>query len=172
MIRLGVAGGGFDPDATPEQLWANNRGDWRLDKKRIASERWAALSYRGWIVLVAELHGPDHDILAANRTGASKKALIGRPLSDGHPIYEALIRTQVEPRRNRFRMTRTLRLPGQQKPAYLRLRMHRMRGAKGCRWTPPSAVRLRMLPRIVRCGTTETVDGRLQTPGRIVPTTP
>lgn len=51
-------------------------------------------------MLVAELRGPNHDNLAANRTGASEKAVIGRPLSDGHPIYEALIRTQVDPRRN------------------------------------------------------------------------
>ncbi len=97
---LGCDWWGYDPDATPEQLWAHNRGDWPLDKKRIASERWAALSYRGRIVLVAELHGPDHEILAANRTGASKKALIGRPLSAGHLIHEALIGTQVESRRN------------------------------------------------------------------------
>jgi hypothetical protein len=90
---------GFDPDATPEQLWANNRGDWRLDKKRIAAERWAALNYQDRIVLVAELEGP-HDTVADRITGAPKTALIGRPLPAAHPIHEALIGTRVEYRRN------------------------------------------------------------------------
>ncbi|WP_028280803.1 DUF3883 domain-containing protein [Arthrobacter sp. H5] len=91
---------GYDPDATPEQLWNHNRGIWALSGSRIASERWAALNYQGRIVLVAELHGPDHEILADNRTGAPKKALIGRVLSVGHPIHGALMGTQVEYRRN------------------------------------------------------------------------
>lgn len=90
---------GFDPEATPEQLWANNRGDWRLDKKRIAAERWAALNYQDRIVLVAELEGP-HDTVADRITGAPKTALTGRPLPAAHPVHEALIGTQVEYRRN------------------------------------------------------------------------
>lgn len=89
---------GYDPDATPDQLWANNRGDWRLDRKRIAAERWAALSYQGTIVLVAELQGPDHETLV-DRAGTQKKALNGRPLPAGHPIHEALIGTRVRPAR-------------------------------------------------------------------------
>lgn len=87
---------GYDPDSTPEQLWANNRGDWFLDEKRIASERWAALNYRGRIVLVAELNDPDHEIVTGPDTGRPKKALIGRVLADGHPIHKVLIGTQVE----------------------------------------------------------------------------
>ncbi|MGN6405687.1 DUF3883 domain-containing protein [Sinomonas sp.] len=90
---------GFDPDATPEQLWANNRGDWSLDAKRIAAERWAALSYQGRVVLVAELDGPDHEILPDNSAGKSKKALIGRPLPTAHPIHQALAGTPVRPAR-------------------------------------------------------------------------
>lgn len=87
---------GYDPGATPEQLWANNRGDWFLDKKRIAGERWAALNYRSQIVLVAELNNPDHEIVTGSETRRSKKALIGRVLPAGHSIHEALIGTRVE----------------------------------------------------------------------------
>jgi hypothetical protein len=87
---------GYDPGATPEQLWANNRGDWFLDEKRIASQRWAALNYQGHIVLVAELNDPDHEIVTGTDTGKPKKALVGRVLPAGHSIYKALIGTQVE----------------------------------------------------------------------------
>jgi hypothetical protein len=86
---------GFDPDATPEQLWVHNRGDWALDTKRIATERWAALNYRGRIVLVAELKDPDHEIVTGIDAGRPKKALIGRVLAAGHSIHEALIGKQV-----------------------------------------------------------------------------
>ncbi|CAN7242520.1 DUF3883 domain-containing protein [Arthrobacter sp. LjRoot78] len=86
---------GYDPDATPEQLWAHNRGDWYLDAGRIASERWAALTYQGRVVLVAELNDPAHELLAGN-TGRPKKALIGRVLAAGDTIHVALIGTQVK----------------------------------------------------------------------------
>ncbi|MEV7132134.1 DUF3883 domain-containing protein [Arthrobacter sp. NPDC093128] len=86
---------GYDPDATPDQLWAHNRGDWYLDAQRISSERWAALNYQGRVVLVAELDDPGHELLAGN-TGRPKKALIGRVLAVGHSIHEALIGREVE----------------------------------------------------------------------------
>jgi hypothetical protein len=92
---LGRAWYGYDPGATPEQLWAHNRGDYRLDAKIIARHRWAALNFQGKIVLVAELDDPDHEVLAIS-TGGFKKALIGRVLSDGHPIYKALVGTHIE----------------------------------------------------------------------------
>ncbi|MFC0489335.1 protein NO VEIN domain-containing protein [Sinomonas atrocyanea] len=91
---------GYDPDVTPEVLWANNRGDWRLDRTRIAVERWAAFNYQDRVVLVAELDGPEHETVPDMRTGKPKRALIGRPLSAGHPVHEALIGAQVEYRRN------------------------------------------------------------------------
>ncbi|MGO4650231.1 DUF3883 domain-containing protein [Arthrobacter sp. 2RAF22] len=86
---------GSDPGATPEQLWANNRGDWFLSTRSISDERWAALNYQGRVVLVAELKDPDHEILAGN-TRAPKKALIGRVMTAGHSMHEALIGTQVK----------------------------------------------------------------------------
>ncbi|WP_426997096.1 DUF3883 domain-containing protein [Pseudarthrobacter sp. N5] len=86
---------GYDSEATPERLWANNRGDWFLSARSISDERWAALNYQGRVVLVAELKDPDHELLVGN-TRAPKKALIGRVLPAGHFIHEALIGTQVE----------------------------------------------------------------------------
>lgn len=87
---------GYDPGATPEQLWANNRGDWFLSARSISSERWAALNYQGRVVLVAELTDPDHEIVTGTETGRPKKALIGRVLADGHPIHKVLMGTQIE----------------------------------------------------------------------------
>ncbi|WP_433876229.1 hypothetical protein [Sinomonas atrocyanea] len=91
---------GYDPEVTPEELWENNRGDWRLAEKRIARERWAAFNYQDRVVLVAELHGPDHETVADSRTGRPKRALVGRPLPPGDPVREALMGAQVEYRRN------------------------------------------------------------------------
>ena len=91
---------GYDPEATPEQLWDHNRGIWSLSGSRIATERWAALNYQSRVILVAELQDPGYEILPDNRTGAPKKALIGRVLPAGHPVHEALLGTPVEYRRN------------------------------------------------------------------------
>ncbi|ABM10741.1 hypothetical protein AAur_pTC20007 (plasmid) [Paenarthrobacter aurescens TC1] len=91
---------GYDAQATPEELWEHNRGVWILNDKRIADERWAALNYQGRIILVAELHGPDHEIVVDNRTGTSKKALKGRVLLAGNPIHDVLIGEEVIYRRN------------------------------------------------------------------------
>ncbi|GAB2753585.1 protein NO VEIN domain-containing protein [Sinomonas soli] len=90
---------GYDPDATPQELWENNRGDWDPNGDRVSEEKWAALSYQGRIILVAELHRPNHEILAANSKGQRKKALLGHPLSPGHPVHEALIGSPVKPAR-------------------------------------------------------------------------
>jgi hypothetical protein len=91
---------GYDPLATPQQLWDNNRGIWSLNESRIATERWAALNYQNQVILVAELQDPVYEVVPDNRTGAQKKALIGRVLSAGHPVHEALLGAQVEYRRN------------------------------------------------------------------------
>ncbi|MGY3320776.1 protein NO VEIN domain-containing protein [Arthrobacter sp. TE12232] len=90
---LGRSWYGYDPGATAAELWENNRGDWRLLAERIAAERWAALNYQGRVVLVAELEEPAYEILPG--TTPPKKALFGRVLPAGHPVREALMRTQV-----------------------------------------------------------------------------
>lgn len=86
---------GYDPDATPEQLWENNRGDYSLAVDRMAGQRWAALNYQRQVVLVVELGDPSHRIVTSP-TGKEKKALIGRVLAAGHPVHEALIDTRIE----------------------------------------------------------------------------
>ena len=85
---------GYDPQASPEQLWEHNRGDYALAEGNIARERWAALNHQGKVVLVAELHGLKYELLQTKPR--NKKALVGKVLSAGHPIYEALIETRVE----------------------------------------------------------------------------
>ncbi|MFB9714399.1 hypothetical protein [Arthrobacter methylotrophus] len=84
---------GFDPGATPAELWQNNRGDWSLLAERIAAERWAELNHGGRIVVVAELDGPAYEILTG--TTPAKKALFGRVLPEGHPVREALFEKPV-----------------------------------------------------------------------------
>lgn len=91
---LGRAWCGYDDDATPEELWNQNRGDYFLDAGRIAAERWAALNYQGQVVLVAELDDPKHEVLT-NVPGRPKKALLGHVLRRGNAIHDALIGTRV-----------------------------------------------------------------------------
>ena len=38
---------GWDPAADDWELWAVNRGRWRLDDRMLAQERFATLSYQG-----------------------------------------------------------------------------------------------------------------------------
>lgn len=90
---LGRSWYGYHPGATPAELWDNNRGDWRLLAERIVAERWAALNFQGRVVLVAELEDRKYEILPG--TTPPKKALVGRVLPEGHPVREALMRTQV-----------------------------------------------------------------------------
>lgn len=53
-------------------------------------------------MLVAELHKPDHEGLAANPRGQRKKALLGHPRPQGYPVLEMLTGTQVKPVRGVF----------------------------------------------------------------------
>lgn len=92
---LGRTWYGYDPSASPEELWRNNRGDWRLDAGRVAGERWAALIYRGAVVVVAELDSNGHETVPIPGQ-KPKKALVGRVLGPGDPIHEALFGTIVE----------------------------------------------------------------------------
>ncbi|BCW11498.1 hypothetical protein NtRootA4_25620 [Arthrobacter sp. NtRootA4] len=91
---LGRSWYGYDPEASAESLWANNRGDWSLDAGNILQQRWVALNYQGRVVLVAELLNPDHTVVTV-ASGRQKKALLGRVLTEGHAIHDALIGMQV-----------------------------------------------------------------------------
>lgn len=66
---------GYDPAASPEELWAQNRGVYPLAVGGIDGQRFASLSYRGTVLLVAEITG--WEPFTDPKTGAFKKALIG-----------------------------------------------------------------------------------------------
>ncbi|MHA7198303.1 protein NO VEIN domain-containing protein [Arthrobacter alkaliphilus] len=90
---LGRSWYGYDPDAIPAELWANNRGDWSLLAERISEERWVALNFEGQVVLVAELEDPAYEVPPG--VARPKKALLGRVLTEDHPVSKALIGKQI-----------------------------------------------------------------------------
>lgn len=45
---------GWDPDASEEELWEHNRGRYRFSE-RVLREGYTSLSYRGEVVLVAQI---------------------------------------------------------------------------------------------------------------------
>lgn len=91
---------GYDPTVSAEELWENNRGDWSLAFGRITTERWAALYYRGDVVLVAELDHTRHEKLKTVH-GRHKTAPAGSVLPESHPMHEFLVATPVRlPGRN------------------------------------------------------------------------
>lgn len=86
---------GYDPLASPTQLWDHNRGRWNLNASRIQNERYAALNYEDRVILVAELTPPFFEVVEDSVPGVFKKALVGKVLSSGHPIHDALVGTEV-----------------------------------------------------------------------------
>jgi hypothetical protein len=54
---MGRTWAGWDRTATDQDLWEVNRGRWRLDRRALARERFATISYQGVVQLVAELSG-------------------------------------------------------------------------------------------------------------------
>lgn len=89
---------GYDPSCTDVELWAQNRGRYAFSEERIEAERFATLSYRGEIVVVAALTGwePFEDY----ERGIWKKALIGDVLGSGDAAYDALRGRTVPPDRS------------------------------------------------------------------------
>jgi len=85
---MGRSWNGYDLSCTDVELWAQNRGRYRLKAERIEAERYATLSYRGEIVVVTALTGwePFEDY----ERGTMKKALIGDVLVPGDAAYDAL----------------------------------------------------------------------------------
>lgn len=89
---MGRAWYGFDPGVSADELWATNRGRYSISSKRFEDERYATFVFRGKVVLVAEF---DDWELVEHPEPRQKIALIGRPLSVGHPVYDALIGTDA-----------------------------------------------------------------------------
>jgi hypothetical protein len=89
---------GWDPSASPEVNFEQNRGRWLIGR-RGDSERFATFSVDGRIVLVAETSGiedspdlrPDH---------ADKRAIVGRLLTPADAAYASFIGREVDSHRN------------------------------------------------------------------------
>ncbi len=85
---------GWDPQARPEDIWANNRGVWNISKRALG-ERYATLSHDGVIRLVAEITGVEI-IPAGEYDPRDKSTLVGDPLPAAHPVAAALIGQPVD----------------------------------------------------------------------------
>lgn len=93
---------GYDPSLTDEALWAQNRGRYSFGQERIEAERFATLSYRGEVMVVAALREPIWEPFEDFERGIVKKALIGDVLGPGDLAWEALRGRAVAPGRAAF----------------------------------------------------------------------
>lgn len=91
---------GYDPSCSDVELWAQNRGRYTFKADRIEAERFATLSYRGEIRVVAALTDPVWEPFRDHTRGIVKKALIGKVLGPGDAAYNALIGRLVPPGRS------------------------------------------------------------------------
>src|SRR4051794_11085130 len=71
---------GYDPAASPEELFAQNRGRWILNRKKLAREEFAMFSSTtdGTVKLVVRLGEPEDSV--------GKVALRGEILPATHPL--------------------------------------------------------------------------------------
>lgn len=90
---MGRAWAGWDDSATLEQIWEVNRGQWVISADRLAQERYATMSYDGFIRLVAEID--EFETIPGDY-----KVLSGRVLPSDHPMSEALVGTPWDGHRN------------------------------------------------------------------------
>lgn len=91
---MGRSWWGYDPDRSKAELWAQNRGVYGLGTTRLEEERYASLSYRGEVLLVAEITG--WEPFTDPGSGVVKKALVGDVLDESHPVSRAF-RAQTVP---------------------------------------------------------------------------
>jgi hypothetical protein len=74
---------GCFPRMTESEAWEAGRGVWKMNRARASSQRFALVTGMGRVLAVAEIDG-------ASEHG-DRIALEGRPLSVGHPVYDAYI---------------------------------------------------------------------------------
>ena len=79
---------GFDPQASPQELWDHNRGWWNIASSRFDSIRIATFSFHEAVVLVARVERCD---LVHVPSGEMKVAFSGYPLGPGSAVYDKLI---------------------------------------------------------------------------------
>lgn len=89
---------GYDSARTERELWAQNRGVYGFNTTKIEAERFATMSYRGQILLVAAITSWEYFTDPAS--GVLKKALIGDVLSADDRVHEILTAHTVPSARN------------------------------------------------------------------------
>lgn len=89
---------GYEPTLSAQQVHDQNRGIWLLGP-RAAREKHATYSFEGTIRAVVEI---DHiESVSAKAAGKKdKSAVVGRVLTIGHPVHDALIGTSIDGHRN------------------------------------------------------------------------
>lgn len=88
---------GWDPLATDDELWENNRGRHSFGDP-VESEEFASLSFEGTIRVVARISGREE--MPKPSSSRKKWALIGEVLPEGDPVRDSLVGLQVAPARN------------------------------------------------------------------------
>jgi hypothetical protein len=89
---------GWKPDQTPQQLYEHNRGNWYLSA-RASHERYTAFSSTVTEKIVAVVANE-----GVENVDGRKKAIVGRVLEPGDPVFDALI-GQPMPDRHRNPVT-------------------------------------------------------------------
>lgn len=91
---------GYDPTMTPDEIFERNRGIWNLKTDRVEGENYATFSHNGTIVSVAEIDGVEVLPWAQPDGRRDKKAVTGRALHPGHPVYDYFVGRQIGSDRN------------------------------------------------------------------------
>lgn len=89
---------GYEPTCSPADLWNQNRGVYGFAIDKIEAERFASISYRGDVLVVADLS--DWEWFVDPTSGVWRKALIGDVLGPGDAAYDVLITQTVPSARN------------------------------------------------------------------------
>lgn len=89
---------GWKEGLSPEEVYTNNRGIWRLDARKYAHEQYATFSVRGVVRYVMEID--DVETIPSKSGARPKKAIIGHLLSPDHPAYSKLYGRDIPGNRN------------------------------------------------------------------------
>ena len=90
---MGRTWAGWDDNASLQENWDVNKGQWNVSADRLAEERYATMSFDGTVRLVARLHGFTTD-------EAGLKIMIGQVLPATHPVSKELMGRRVAAGRN------------------------------------------------------------------------
>ena len=90
---MGRTWAGWDDNASLQDNWAVNKGQWNVSADRLTKERYATMSFDGTVRLVARLHGFTTD-------DAGLKIMQGQVLPARHPVSMKLMGRRVAASRN------------------------------------------------------------------------